>query len=208
MRSAVYIQAIRGNWLLIAALVICGGVGLGVLAKSERPVYTTEARLLVTFTPEPERPSAQTSRLMQRRVKTYTSMLATPRLTEPVVDRLGLDTSAERLGDQVAASSPVNSHEIKVTVTDTSAARAAAIANALAAELGGIAAREKPTADLPATTGVSVVRAAPVPAEPEPTWWPLHTLAGSLAGFGIGLGLAVLRGRSNDGAPAGVPARH
>ncbi|BCB79102.1 hypothetical protein GCM10022251_19270 [Phytohabitans flavus] len=207
MQSAVYIRAIRGSWLLIAVFVACGGIGLGALAQSREPVYTSEARLLVTFTPTLEHPSQQTSRLMQRLAKTYTTAVATPRVTEPVIGKLGLDTTPEELGEQITASSPVNSHEIRVTVTDTSAARAAAIVNALAAELGTIAARNKPSAELPANVGISVVSGASVPGKPEPVRWPLHALAGAFAGFGIGLGLAVLRGRRNDDAQTGVPLR-
>jgi capsular polysaccharide biosynthesis protein len=205
MQSAVYVRAVRGNWPLIAVLVLCGGIGLGFLAHSKDPVYTSEARLLVTFTPAPERPSPQTSRLMQRVVKTYTSLLATPRLTEPVIDTLGLDTTPRGLDDQITASSPLDTHEIHVTVTDTNAVRAAAVANALVTELAKVAARAKPSTELPANTGISVVHPASVPGEPEPVRWPLHGLGGGLAGFGIGLGLAVLRGRRYEPGETGVP---
>lgn len=208
MQSAVYVRAIRGNWPLIAVFVLCGGIGLGFLAHSKDPIYASEARLVVTFTPALEQPSPQTSLLMQRVVKTYTSQLATPRMTEPVIDTMGLDTTAGRLHDQIAVSSPVDTHEIHLTVTDENAVRAAAVANALVAELAKVAARQKPSTELPASTGISVVRAAPVPDEPEPVRWPLHALAGALAGFGIGLGLAVLRSRSYDAGDAGVPVRH
>lgn len=207
MQSAAYLRAIRDNWLLIAVFVACGGIGLGFLAAGKEPVYTSETRLLVTFTPMPDRPSPQTSRLMQRLVKTYTSALGSPRIVEPVIGTLGLDTTPEDLGDRVTASSPVNSHEIRVTVTDTSASRAAAVASALTAELEDIAAREKPSADLPASAGISVLSAPSVPDRPDAVRWPLHALAGLLAGFGLGLAVAVLRGRTNDGARDGVPLR-
>jgi capsular polysaccharide biosynthesis protein len=142
---------------------------------------------------------------MQRRVKMYSGLLATPRLTRPVIEAQGLDTTPERLGERVEASSPLNSNEINITVTGASPTRAAAIATALAAELDKVAKREKPTADLPVSTSVTVVRAATTPDEPRPVRWPLHALAGALAGFAIGLGLAVLRGRSSDKAGSGVP---
>lgn len=205
MKTALYVRAIRGNWWLVAALAIIGGVGLGFVAHVQDPSYQSDLRMLVSFEPPPDRPTPLTSRLMQRRVKTYTGLLASPRLTKPVVDALGLRTTPDELGDRVAASSPLNSHEIHITVTDASASRAAAIATALAAELGKVAEREKPTADLPVRTRVSVVRPAAVPDEPRPVRWPLHALAGVLAGFAIGLGLAVLRGRSGDGSRTDVP---
>lgn len=143
--------------------------------------------------------------MMQRLVKTYTSAVAEPRVTGPVIATLGLDTTPEELRDRITASSPVDSHEIRVTVTDASAARAAAIANALAAELGKVAAGHKPSGALPATAGISVVSAPSLPEEPDPVRWPLHALAGALAGLGLGLGLAVLRGRSNDSLRNAVP---
>lgn len=207
MQPADYLRAIRDNWLLIAVFVACGGIGLGFLAAGKDPVYTSETRLLVTFTPQPDQPSPQASRMMQRLVKTYTSALASPRLVAPVIGTLGLDTTPQDLGDRVTASSPVNSHEIRVTVTDSSAPRAAAVAGALTAELEKVAARERPSADLPASAGISVLSAPSVPDEPDAVRWQLHALAGLLAGFGIGLAAAVLRGRSNDGARDGVPLR-
>jgi len=205
MLTALYIRAIRGNWPLIVALAICGGFGLGLLAHGKDPVYASEARLLVTFEPAPDRPSSLTSRLMQRRVKTYTGLLAAPRLTRPVIETLGLDTTPARLGERVEASSPLNTHEIRVTVTDSSPAGAAAIATALAAELGELAQSEKPTADLPFSTRITVADTPTTPGKPVPVRWPLHALAGALAGIAIGLGLAVLRGRKKDSAQPGVP---
>jgi len=205
MITALYVRAIRGNWPLIVALVICGGVGLGLLAHGKDPVYASDARLLVSFTPPLEQPSPLTSRLIQRRVKTYTGLLATPRLTRPVIEALGLDTTPEKLGDRVEASSPLNTDEIHLTVTDASPTRAAAIVTALAAELGKVAQFEKPTTDLPVSTSVTVARAATTPDEPRPVRWPSHAIGGALAGFAIGLGLSVLRGRNNEDADRGVP---
>ncbi|GAA4701225.1 YveK family protein [Phytohabitans rumicis] len=207
MDAALYVRSIRANWLLIAVLAMCGGVGLGVLADREAPVYRTEVRLLVSFVPATTgsptttdgpasaSPSAQTNRLMQRRVKSYTAMLPTSRVTDPVIDALGLPLTPEQLGAEITASSPFDTHVIDVTVTDASASRAVTIANALAAELGKIAAQEEPSTDIPANTAVSIERAASVPDRPAPVRWQLRTIAGTAAGFAIGLGIALLRGR-------------
>jgi capsular polysaccharide biosynthesis protein len=208
MRAAQYIALIRANWLLIGLLALFGSVGLGALAHQREPAYRSEIHLLVSFTPPPERPSSEVDLLMQRRVKTYAGMLTTPRVTGPVVESLRLPVTPDRLGDDITASSPVDSHAIDVTVTDSIPDRAAAIGNALAAELAKAAAgeserakeRTEPKAGSPMVAKISVTTPASVPDGPVAVRWRLHAAAGALAGAALGLGLAVLR--RHPGAPA------
>jgi capsular polysaccharide biosynthesis protein len=138
---------------------------------------------------------------MQRRVKTYAGMLTTPRVTDPVVRSLHLPVTPARLGDGITTSSPVDSHAIDVTVTDSVPERAAAIGNALAAELAKVAAgenqrakaRQTPDMDSSLAAQISVSTPASVPDGPVPVRWWLHAAAGALAGAALGLGIAVLR---------------
>jgi capsular polysaccharide biosynthesis protein len=196
MDLAVYNRAIRVYWPIAVALALVGGGALGFVAKHQEPVYQAETHLRVSFLRARQ---AAADPLVQRRVKTYASMLNTQRLTEPVIRSLRLPYSPAELGGRIVASSPLNTLAIDLAVADVSAVRAADIANGLVAELTKVAEREKPTTELPAQTRIQVVSAAAVPQRPLPVRWKLHIVAGALAGLAVGLGLAVpLQYRRDD----------
>lgn len=195
------------HWMIVVLLGLLGGVGTGAMAVSQPPSYRAQVQLLVTFVPDQsstgERPAsaATAGKLMQRRVKTYASMMNTPRLTRPVIDSLNLPDTPARLGDNIVASSTLNTLAIDVAVEYGDATGAAAIANALAGELQRIADRDAAPAGLGSKAQVAVVSAAAAPERPEPVPWPLHAIGGTLGGFGIGLGIALSRAYRREGTP-------
>ncbi|MFI7071912.1 YveK family protein [Micromonospora sediminicola] len=213
MDLARYRDVIGRRWTIVVALALLGGVVTGVPAARRDPVYRAETQLLVTFVaegaaPPQPRPSApEAGRLMQRRVKTYATMMNTPRLTRPVIDSLRLPYTTDDLATRVVASSTVDALAIDVAVTDRSGATAAAIADALAAELQRIARRDLPPAGLGLKAQVAVVRPAVAPRRPEPVWWPLHALGGAFGGLAIGLGVALVLGYRRAGTPVGADLR-
>ncbi|GAA3744557.1 lipopolysaccharide biosynthesis protein [Micromonospora maritima] len=213
MDLARYRDVIGRRWTIVVALALLGGVVTGVPAARRDPVYRAETQLLVTFAaeeaapPQPRPSGPEAGRLMQRRVKTYATMMNTPRLTRPVIDSLRLPYTTDDLAARVVASSTVDTLAIDVAVTDRSATTAAAIADALAVELQRIARRDLPPAGLGLKAQVAVVRPAVAPQRPEPVWWPLHALGGVLGGLAIGLGVALVLGYRRAGTPVGTDLR-
>ncbi|TDC36593.1 lipopolysaccharide biosynthesis protein [Micromonospora sp. 15K316] len=200
------------HWITIVLLALLGGVGTGVLAARQPPSYRSEVQLLVTFVAEgaqepPSAPPPDAGKHMQRRVKSYASMMNTSRLTVPVIESLGLPDTPAQLADDIVASSPLDSLAVDVAVTYPDAETAAEIANALAVELQRIADRDLPPAGLTTKAKASVIKAAAVPDGAEPVAWPLHAAAGALGGFGIGLGVALARSFRREGTPIGADLR-
>lgn len=197
---------------MLALTLLCGAL-TGVLAERRPPVYRAETQMLVTFAaeksaaPQPRPPADEAGRLMQRRVKTYATMMNTPRLTRPVIDSLGLPYTTDDLAGRVVASSTVDSLAIDVAVTDRSAGTAAAIAAALAAELQRIAARDLPPAGLGLKAHVAVVRAAAPPQRPEPVRWQWYAAGGALGGLAVGAGIALVLGYRRSGTPVSADVR-
>ncbi|WFE38720.1 lipopolysaccharide biosynthesis protein [Micromonospora sp. WMMD998] len=206
-------RVLRRSWPIVVALALLGGVGAGVLAERREPVYRAQTRLLVTFAadgsaaPQPPPSEEVADQLMQRRVKTYATMMNTPRLTRPVIDSLRLPYPPDDLTDRVVAWSTVDTLTIDVAVTDRRADTAAAIANALAAELRRIARRDLPPAGLGLKAHVAVATPAVPPRRPERVWWPPYAAAGALGGLAIGLALARARENGRAGTPIGADAR-
>jgi capsular polysaccharide biosynthesis protein len=210
---AVYYRAIRAYWPIALGLAILGGTGFALIARHQHPVYRAETQLLVSFIPSgqvatgSEASGPATGQLMQRRVKTYASMLNDQRVTEPVIRSLRLPYTPDELSGHIFVTSPVNTFAIDIAVTDSSASRSARIADGLAAELAEAAQRDKPTKDLPAQTRIQVVRGAAQPQRPLPARWQLKMLLGALAGVVLGLGLAVALQYGREGRPVTADLR-
>ena len=68
------------------------------------------------------------------RVRSYADIASSPRITGPVVERLGLSESASDLAGRIEAEAPLDTVLINLSVTDTSPERAAGIANAAASQ--------------------------------------------------------------------------
>ncbi|MEU4814681.1 lipopolysaccharide biosynthesis protein [Micromonospora aurantiaca] len=206
-------DTIGRRWPIVLALTLLCGAFTGVLAERRPPVYRAETQMVVTFAveksaaPQPRPPADEAGRLMQRRVKTYATMMNTPRLTRPVIDSLGLPYTTDDLAGRVVASSTVNSLAIDVAVTDRSAGTAAAIAAALAAELQRIAERDLPPAGLGLKAHVAVVRAAVPPPRSEPVRWQWYALGGALGGLALGVGIALVFGYRRAGTPVSADVR-
>ncbi|MCO1618341.1 lipopolysaccharide biosynthesis protein [Micromonospora sp. CPM1] len=213
MDLAHFRDTIGRRWPIVLALTLLCGAFTGVLAERRPPVYRAETQMVVTFAaeksaaPQPRPPADEAGRLMQRRVKTYATMMNTPRLTRPVIDSLGLPYTTDDLAGRVVASSTVDSLAIDVAVTDRSAGTAAAIAAALAAELQRIAERDLPPAGLGLKAQVEVVRAAAPPPRPEPVRWQWYAAGGALGGLAVGVGIALVLGYRRAGTPVGEDVR-
>lgn len=67
----------------------------------------------------------------QSGVTTYTRLVATPSVFEPVIDELGWSMSPSTLAEDVSANYPLNTPLIKIQVRDENPEDAATIANAL-----------------------------------------------------------------------------
>ncbi|KAB1901558.1 lipopolysaccharide biosynthesis protein [Micromonospora tulbaghiae] len=213
MDLAHFRDTIGRRWPIVLALTLLCGALTGVVAERRPPVYRAETQMVVTFTaeksatPQPRPPADEAGRLMQRRVKTYATMMNTPRLTRPVIDSLGLPYTTDDLAGRVVASSTVDSLAVDVAVTDRSAGTAAAIAAALAAELQRIAERDLPPAGLGLKAQVAVVRAAAPPPRPEPVRWQWYAAGGALGGLAVGVGIALVLGYRRAGTPVSADVR-
>ncbi|GAB3072801.1 YveK family protein [Micromonospora schwarzwaldensis] len=213
MDLARYRDAIRRRWPIVVASALLGGVVTGVPAARHDPAYRAETRLGVTFAadgsaePQPRPSEEEAGRLMQRRVKTYATMMNTPRLTRPVIDALRLPYAPDALAGRIVASSTVDTLIIDVAVTDREPGTAAAVANGLADELQRIARRDLPPAGLGLKAHVAVLRPAVPPRRPEPDHWPLRAAGGVLGGLAIGVGVAFVLAHRRAGTPVGADLR-
>lgn len=134
------------------------------------------------------------SSFTQQRVKSYAQIIPSPSTLAPVIEKLGLDISPEALSTRVKASAPLDTVLINVTVTDESPTQAARVANGLGDHFSTFVNElELSKADLAPAIKVSVVKRASVPKTPSTPRTSLNILLGLILGFGLGVGIAILR---------------
>jgi len=137
---------------------------------------------------------AQGSTFAEKQMATYSQIATSPLVLEPVIQRLDLAKTPGQLASAITANVLTNTVILQISVTDPSAQRSAAIANAVGAELSRVAIRLSPERN----GGAQSVRAttlalATAPASPSsPIVW-RNLLLGLALGVVLGAGVAVLR---------------
>ena len=199
--AVYYLKAIGGHWRLVVIVMVASAALFGTLAWAQRPMHQAEMRLVVGFgglVPAPASSAETAGRLgieqalVESRVRTYTQVTSTTRVTGPVVANLRLPYSPDDLATRVRAWSPLHSTVIDVVVVDADPERAIAICDAIAATLQEMARREDQSASIAAAPDILVVVRATVARESGRRWWGLHLVGGLVGGFAIGVGLASL----------------
>ncbi|KTS60083.1 chromosome partitioning protein [Microbacterium testaceum] len=200
MELGEVVRILRKNWLVMLLLTFLGFAAMAGYSLTRTPIYESSSTVFVsTQAGSTAAELQQGSSFTQARINTYVGLVTTPVILDPVIRELGLDTSAEKLRQDVTASSTLNSTLITVTVSNANAVQAATIANAIAESL----ATEVPKLEPEAGDGSSPVRLTQVrdaqpaasPSSPNVT---LNLAIGILGGLGLGVAIAVLRTRLDN----------
>jgi capsular exopolysaccharide synthesis family protein len=196
MNFVAVVGIIRRAWASIAFLTIIGGaVGL-VASLTATPVYTATSQAFVSVSSASDNATdlLQGSSFTVRQVKTYTELVTSPRVLQPVIDELGLSDTSATLATRVTAQSPIDTVLINITVADGSPDLAASIADGIADSLATVVGElETPPDGGQPPVQLSTVRAATVPQSPTSPNLPLNVVLGLLIGVFIGVGTAILR---------------
>jgi len=190
-----YIRVIRKRWQIIVAVMLVV-VAAAALATALSPkVYQAQTTLFVSTSGGSDTNSLQAgSNFTQQRVKSYADVITTPKVLDPVIRSLRLDTTAAKIGEQITATVPLDTVLIEVAVTGTDPRVAARVADSVGKQF------TKTVADLESVgksksspvkvTVVSVPTVPTAPISPKPT---RNLALGLVLGLLLGLGLALLR---------------
>jgi len=212
--------------LAVAVLSLLGGVAGLAYAEAAPPSYSATTTLYFSL----DRTNTvsellQGSTYTREAMSSYERLATTSVVLDPVVERLGLDTTAPALASRVTVDFPPDTVLLNITVRDSSATRAADIANATSERLIDVArelAPTRPDGSQPVTVEtVATAQPATRPTGLGPLGW---AAAGAAAGCLLGVLVALLLGQRGravgvqgdvpqpralpGGAPAdGAPAR-
>jgi capsular exopolysaccharide synthesis family protein len=196
-----YLRVLRQQWFVVVLLAALSVGGASAYTFRQTPTYAATTQLFVSVHSTEMADISQLNQgnaFIQQRVKSYADIVSSPKVMELVQAQLGLAIAAETLGGQVTVDSPLDTVLLNVSVTDTDAERAAAIANSIARQFPSVVAQieTRPGAARSPVT-VTPTRMATVPTAPISPRIPLNIALGLLVGLGLGVGAAVLRDQLN-----------
>jgi capsular exopolysaccharide synthesis family protein len=151
-----------------------------VFVSSQRGETTTELVQGSTFT--------------QNLVQSYAQLATTPAVLDPVIEKLGLTTSAQELAKTLTVNTPLNTVIIEISAVDQSSTRAATIADAVTASLSSVVQSLAPKGpnNAPSIT-MAPISSAQVATEPSSPNTALILVTGLLAGLVVGVLYALAR---------------
>ena len=189
-----YLRVARQRWKLILGSVIVGVAVAVVITIQATPQYASTARIFVSTSNATSEDAAQGTGFSEQRVGSYADVLKSLDLSERVVDDLGLDISAQSLSEKIKAEVVPETVVLKITVTDSSPARAQEINTAVVTELQAVVTElETPPGRRVPLLKATVVESPSLPASPEAPRPLINYGLGALLGLLLGLGLALLR---------------
>lgn len=181
--------------MFIAALTLTGlllGAGASVVIK---PTYTSEVQLFVAIQSSGTVQELQQGNTFgQARVQSYVKTVGSPIVLQPAIETLGLEITSDQLATKVRATTDVNTVLINISVADSSPVQAQAIAQAVGNSLiKAVESLEKPKSGGTSPVGLSIIKPATAPSTPSAPNTPIYLLLGTVIGFGVGAGGAILR---------------
>lgn len=190
-----YIRILRNNWLSILLITLLGvAVAAGATALT-KPTYTARTQIFVAVNSgETATDILQGSSFSEKRVTSYVTLATSPRVLQPVIDELDLETSAPALASAVEATAPPQTVLINLSASHEDPAQSARIANAVAGSLiETVYAVEDPEGGGDPLVDLSVVESAAVPLSPSSPRVALNLVLGLVVGAALGVAFALLR---------------
>ncbi|AOM81644.1 YveK family protein [Salisediminibacterium beveridgei] len=173
--------------LIIVITVLCAAGAWAYSSYLVTPMYSSSAQLLVNHTDTDfESLSSGDIRTNRDLIDTYSVVLVSPRILEPVKENLELNRTTGALGNQIQVTSEGNSQVMRIQVEDANPENAAVIAN----ELGTVFQQEIP--QIMNVNNVSILSEATPDASPVSPNVELNSTIGLVIGLMISTGLAFL----------------
>lgn len=195
MTTTDYLGIFRRQWILIVAGALLGLMVGGGLSMLIQPTYTARTQLFASMQNSGSvQELQQGNTFAEARVQSYVRTVETPIVLQPVIDRLGLHTTPEKLAKKVTAGADLNTVIINISVVDSSPDQAAAIAKGVGESLiAAVDALEKPKNAGSSPVNLSVVTPAVPPDAPTAPDTKRNLALGLFLGLLAGLAAAFLR---------------
>ncbi|WP_240916283.1 polysaccharide biosynthesis tyrosine autokinase [Sanguibacter sp. HDW7] len=131
-----FVATLRRRWLVIMIVAVLGAGAGFAMARSTQPLYRSTTSSFVSLTQGTSVAElVQGTTYTQNLVQSFTQLATMPAVLDPVINELGLTTTARALSRSVTAATPLDTMFIEITAVSPDPALAAATADAVAASL-------------------------------------------------------------------------
>jgi succinoglycan biosynthesis transport protein ExoP len=189
-----YLRVLAERRVIIILAVVLSLLAAGATYALRPAKYTASLSMYVSATGAEDTASlASGSELVLQRVKSYVVLASSRRVSQDVVEKLGLPLTPDALSERISASTPLDTAIIDISVWDESPQRAAVIVNAVAKDFTDVSGELTRNAQLgQSMVALQVVQPAVPPASPSSPGLGLTLAFGLLAGLIIGVGGALI----------------
>lgn len=192
--EAVYV--LRTRWITVLVVTVAATIIAALWTWLANPTYMGSTRIFIAIRSATTGTDAyEVGQLSQARIASYKDLIMSESLTTRTVNRLKLNVTPHDLAQKVSASSQTDSVVITLSVTDSSAAGAISLANALSDDFVSMV----QDLETPLAGGPPAVRAVIVQPAVDAKWIspsrPKTIVFGVLVGLLLGATVALLRGR-------------
>ncbi|SFT69675.1 capsular exopolysaccharide family [Geodermatophilus amargosae] len=190
-----FLQMLRRRWRWVVALALTGLAVAGAVSLTTPKSYEASSSVFFSLSfGDSADDLVQGSAFAQNQVASYAMLATTPTVLDPVIDELGLDTTARRLAGSVSTEVMAGTVVLQVRVSDASPERAAVLTNAVTGQLVETVADLAPaTAEGQPTVRGTTVSPAVAPTAPSAPRTTLNLAIGLLAGLVLGIAAGLAR---------------
>lgn len=197
MELSAYPQILRRYWRSTLSAVLIGLAAGAALSLLVPPTYTAKISLFISVQSAATAGELQQgSTYAENQVTSFAAVATKPFVLQPVIDRLGLQVTPEKLAGRVTATAPNGTAIIEISVTGRVPVETADLANAVGAELiSAVAALAPPGAEGTDAVTATIVAPAAVPTSRTAPKASQNVVLGLGLGLLVGVGQAILRDR-------------
>ena len=193
--GSFWVVVVRG-WVIILISFLAGILAAALGTVLATPMYRSTTVLFVSSAATPGDLGSlyQGGLFTQQQILSYAEIISSPAILNPTIAGLRLNSSSERLQDQVTVITPPETSLISVSVDDPSPSEAQRIAN----EIGRQSSEVLPSLETVGAKGtptvkVSVIREGGLPAAPYTPKKALNVVLGGMLGLILGVLIVLIR---------------
>lgn len=178
MMTRALLDALKRFWAVLVVAALLGvGAALGLSSLSKSRYEATSEMLFSISAASSATELNQASTYLDRAMTSYSTMVTTPYVLDPVIKKLGLRTDSTKLAKDITATVPSATVLLDVTVEADSPEAAESAANAIAEQMVSVV-----TATSPKAAGQPALKATIISPAVKPEF---------ATGFGMGVRLAL-----------------
>ena len=112
-----YVNVLRQRWGWVLLGILVGVIGAASITVATPRQYTSSTQLFfATTSAQSNSDISQGSTFAQQQMKSYAQVATSPSVLQPVIDKLGLETTSVKLADQVTATVETSTVVLELSV--------------------------------------------------------------------------------------------